>query len=159
MKAAIGNTRRALMRGGLTLVATAVLGCATQETKSNTIEVDVTGVDSIPKLIEAIKKAAKGRLPDSMPDSEFVSEFARVFVENARAAAEQGFKIPEWILDKLPTRKVVFPALGIMMFTAYGIKFIIPVGAVIAATLGSIGMMGVAIVSAINAMLNTFEKV
>lgn len=93
-----------------------------------------------------------------MPDSDFISEFARVFVENARAAAEQGFKIPQWVLDKLPTRKVVLPALGIMIFTAYGIKFIIPVGAVIAATLGSIGMMGVAILAAINTLFNNKSK-
>ena len=158
MKSKIGNTRRTLVGGGLTFVAAALFGCATQETKSNTVEVDVTGVDSIPKLIEAIKKAGKGRLPNSIPDSTFISEFARVFVENARAAAEQGFKIPEWVLDKLPAQKVVFPALGIMMFTAYGINFIIPVGTVIAATLGSIAIMGLAILAAISAMLNNNSK-
>jgi hypothetical protein len=113
----------------------------------------------VPKLIQAIKKAARGRLPDSMPDTEFISEFARTFVQNARAAAENGFKIPQWVLDKLPARKVVFPVLGVMIFTAYGIPFAIPVATVIYAVLGSIVLMTTAILAAIRALVQPSSKI
>jgi hypothetical protein len=121
--------------------------------------VDISGVDSVPKLIQAIKKAAKGRLPESMPDSEFISQFAHTFVKNARAAADNGFRIPQWVLDKLPARKVAFPILGVMIFTAYGIKFVIPVSTVITAVLGSIVLMTSAIVSAISELISPSTKV
>lgn len=85
-----------------------------------------------------------------MPDSKFISEFARVFVENARAAAEQRFKIPEWVFDRLPMRKVVLPALGMMIYTMYGIKFVIPIGVIVGAMLESIGVMRVAILAEMN---------
>lgn len=151
--------RRSLINGSLALLLMSAFGCATQPPKPTPIEVDVSGVDSVPKLIQAIKKAAAGRLPDRMPDTEFISEFARTFVENARAAAENGFKIPQWVLDKLPARKVVFPVLGVMIFTAYGIQFAIPVATVITAVLGSIALMTTAIIAAISALFQPSSKI
>ncbi len=151
--------RRSLINGSLALLLMSAFGCSTQPPKPAPIEVDVSGVDSVPKLIHAIKKAAAGRLPDRMPDTEFISEFARTFVDNARAAAENGFKIPQWVLDKLPTRKVVFPVLGVMIFTAYGILFAIPVETVIVAVLGSIALMVTAILVAIRVLLQSNAKV
>jgi hypothetical protein len=151
--------RRSLINGSLALLLMSAFGCATQPPKPTPIEVDVSGVDSVPKLIQAIKKAAAGRLPDHMPDTEFISEFARTFVENARAAAENGFKIPQWVLDKLPARKVVFPVLGVMIFTAYGIQFAIPVATVITAVLGSIALMTTAIIAAISALFQPSSKI
>lgn len=149
--------RRSLISGSFALLLTSALGCASRPPKP--IEVDVSGVDSVPKLIQAIKKAAGGRHPDSMPDTEFISQFARTFVQNARAAAENGFKIPQWVLDKLPARKVGFPILGVMIFTAYGIPFAIPVATVITAVLGSFALMTTAILAAFSALVNPSLRV
>lgn len=149
--------RRLLINGSFALLLTSAFGCATQPSKP--IEVDVSGVDSVPKLIQAIKKAARGRLPESMPDKEFISQFARTFVQNARAAADNGFRIPQWVLDKLPARKAAFPLLGVMFFTAYGVQFAIPVSTVITATLGSIAIMTTAIVAAISALVKPSTKI
>ena len=151
--------RRSLVNGSLAVLLIAAFGCTSQPPKPPPIEVDVSGVDSVPKLIQAIKKASGGRLPDHMPDTEFISEFARVFVKNARAAAENGFKIPQWVLDKLPARKVVLlvpavmPFLGLVEFTFLGAAFTVPVAGVITAVLGSIVLMTTAIFAAINALL------
>lgn len=71
------------------------------------------------------------------------------------AAAENGFKIPQWVLDKLPARKVVFPILGVMVITLFGIEFLIPVATVITAVLGSIALMATAILAAISALLQS----
>jgi hypothetical protein len=151
--------RRSLINGSLALLLISAFGCTTQPPKPTPIKVDVSGVDSVPKLIQAIKKAAGGRLPDNMPDAEFISEFARTFVQNARAAAENGFKIPQWVLDKLPTRKVVFPVLGVLIFTPYGIPLAIPVATVIYAVLGSIVLMTTAILGAISALFQPNAKI
>lgn len=145
--------RRSLINGSLALLLTSIFGCSSQPPKPTPIEVDVSGVNSVPKLIQAIKRAAGGRLPDSMSNTEFISEFARTFVQNARAAAENGFKIPQWVLDKLPARKVGFPVLGVMIFTAYGISLAIPVATVITAVLGSFVLMTTAIFAAISALV------
>jgi len=148
MSQTINFQRRSLINGSLALAMASAFGCVSQPAKP--IEVDVSGVDSVPKLIQAIKNAARGRLPATMPDTEFIGQFARTFVKNARAAADNGFKIPQWVLDKLPARKVAFPALGVMIFTAYGIEFVIPTSTVIIAVLGSIVLMTTAILSAIS---------
>jgi len=63
------------------------------------------------------------------------------------------------VLDKLPARKVVFPVLGVMIFTAYGIQFAIPVATVITAVLGSIALMTTAIIAAISALLQPGSKI
>jgi hypothetical protein len=94
-----------------------------------------------------------------MPDTSFISEFARTFVQYAREAAENGFKIPQWVLDKLPARKVVVPVLGVMIFTAYGIEFVIPVAPVIVAVLGSIALMTTALVAAISELVQPKSKI
>ncbi len=160
MQSTHGLQRRSLLNGGLALLLTSAFGCSFQPPKPKPIAVDVTGIDSVPKLIQAIKRAANGKLPASMPDTDFILEFARTFVQNARAAAENGFKIPQWVLDKLPARKVALvPFLGVMIFTAYGIKFVIPVAAVIVAVLGSIALMTTAIVAAISAMVQPNSKI
>jgi hypothetical protein len=140
------------------LIASAY-GCSTQPQKPTSIDVDVSGVDTIPKLIEAIRKAGGQWLPNRIPDAEFIKEFARTFVQNARAAAESGFKIPQWVLDSLPARKVVVPVLGVMIFTAYGIQFVIPVATVVTAVLGSMALMTTAVVAAISAMVQPSSKI
>jgi hypothetical protein len=143
----IVSKRRLVVQALFGAAVATTYGCSLQKPKS--IEVDVSGVDSVPKLIAAIKKAGGRWLPDSMPDTPFVHEFAQAFVANAHAAAQLGYAIPRWVLDKVPTRKVVFPALGLMIIPFAGIEFVIPVATVIVAVLGSILIMTAAIVSAI----------
>lgn len=163
MRSPHNRQRRSLINGAIALLFTSAYGCSSQppkpKPKPKPIEVDVTRIDSVPKLIQAIKQAAGGRLPESMPDASFISEFARTFVQNARAAAENGFNIPQWVLDKLPARKVVVPVLGVMLFTAYGIQFVIPVATVVVAVLGSMALMTTAIVVAIREIIQPKSKI
>lgn len=128
--------------------------------ESKAIEVDVAGVSNVPSLITAIKKAAGGLLPNSVKDAEFRAEIARVFVQNARAAAEKGYRIPKWVLEKLPHhRKVVFPFLGVATFAILGVLFTVPVSTIIIAVLASMVIMSVAVSAAIKAMVNKPRQV
>ncbi|MEN9493700.1 MAG: hypothetical protein RJA63_4149 [Pseudomonadota bacterium] len=147
--------RRIAIQSCLALAIAASYGCSTQPMKPTSIAVDVFGVDTVPKLIDAIKRAGGKWLQDSIPDTEFIKAFAHTFVQNAWAAAENGFKIPQWVLDKLPARKVVFPILGVMVITLFGIEFLIPVATVITAVLGSMALMATAILAAIGALLKS----
>lgn len=145
--------RRSVIKYSLALLIAPVVGCSSQPQKPTSVEVDVSGVDTVPKLIEAIKKAGGPWRADTTPDTHFIKEFARTFVQNARAAAQKGFKIPQWVLDKLPARKVAFPVLGLMIFNAYGINFVIPVGTVVTAVLGSFALMTTAVIAAVREIL------
>lgn len=97
-------------------------------------------------------------LPKSLPDKEFYKEFAKVFVANARAAADHGFQIPEWVLERLPKRKVIFPVLGIAIFTVYGVTFAVPVATIMAAVLASFAIMVTAVVAALRATVSAVTK-
>ena len=122
------------------------------------IEVDVSNVKDVPSLIAAIRRAGGNLLPKSLPDKEFYIAFAKVFVANARAAADHGFQIPEWVLERLPKRKVIFPVLGIAIFTIYGITFAVPVATIMAAVLASFAIMVTAVVAALHAAVSTATK-
>lgn len=122
------------------------------------IQVDVTGVTDVPGLISAIRKSAGSLLPVSITDDELRAEIAKVFVANVHAAAELGFQIPQWILYKMPQRKVVFPVLGIAIFWIGGIQFAIPVATIITAVLASMAIMAVAVSVAIGAMISSMES-
>lgn len=122
------------------------------------IPVDVSGVKNVPSLIRAIKKAAGNLLPDSVKDAEFRAEIARVFVKNARAAAAQGYRVPRWVLNRLPNQRVVFPVLGIAFFAIHGIYFAVPVSTIIVAVIASIVLMTVAISAAIKAMVEEVKE-
>lgn len=117
------------------------------------ITVDVSGVTDVPSLILAIKKAAGNLLPASIKDEVFHAELAKIFVENAHAAAEHGFHIPQWILDKLPNRKVFFViplVLGVAVLMINGVPFRVAVKTIISAVLASIVLMATAISAAIH---------
>lgn len=121
--------------------------------KPEPISVDVSGVTDVPSLILAIRKTAGGLLPASIKDGEFHAEFAKIFVGNAHAAAEHGFHVPQWILDKLPSRKVFFAiplALGVAVLMINGVPFRIAVETIISAVLASIVLMASAITNAIH---------
>lgn len=123
------------------------------------VVVDVAGVTDVPSLIAAMKRQAGNLLPKHLADKEFYAEFAKVFVEHARSAADIGYQVPEWILDKLPHRKVVIPALGLAIFALGGVTFVIPVGTIIAAVIASIAVMTIALVAAIRAAVSAASAV
>lgn len=152
--------RKALMMG----MATPLLVCfprivlAEELVAEKPIEVNVEGVTNVKSLIRAMRTAAGGLLPDSIKDSEFRAEIARVFVKNARAAAEQGYKVPKWVLERLHLRKVVFPFLGLATFFIAGILFTVPVSTIIIAVLASMAIMTVAVTAAIGEAVKPTNK-
>lgn len=141
------------------MLASLVLPIAASAAPGAPIHVDVAGVTDVPSLIAAIKRAAGSLLPTKMPDKEFYPHFAKVFVENARSASDVGYLVPDWILDRLPQRKVVFPLLGIAIFTLYGIQFAVPVATIVTAVLASIGLMTLALVAALRAAVQTASSI
>ena len=155
-KQQIDKTRRTLLSIGVLSALAFMSGCATQSKKLGPIQVDVSGVKDVPSLIAAIKKSAGSLLPASVTDETFYKEFANSFVKNARAAADLGYSIPQWVLDKLPSqRKVVVPLLGVAVFMLGGVLFAVPVSTVILAVLASIFLLGAAIISAISALFSS----
>lgn len=152
----IGKSRRSILTAGVISALAFMAGCATQTKKNGPIQVDVSQVKDVPTLIAAIKKSAGNLLPASITDETFYKEFANSFVKNARAAADLGYAIPRWVLDKLPPqRKVVLPFLGVAMFMLGGVAFAVPVSTVIIAVLASIVLLGSAIISAIGALFSS----
>ncbi len=152
----IDINRRSILAAGVISALAFMTGCATQVKNTGPIQVDVSDVKDVPSLIAAIKKSAGSLLPASIADETFYKEFANTFVKNARAAADIGYSIPKWVLEKLPPqRKVVFPALGIAVFMFSGVLFAVPVTTVIIAVLASILLLGSAILTAIGALFSS----
>jgi hypothetical protein len=115
------------------------------------IKVDVSKVKDVPSLIAAIRKAGAHVLPKDIPDEVFYKEFATKFVENAKSAVKRGYKIPDWILDKLPLEEKVFiPPFGMVAFTLAGALFVLPLDVIFIAVLGSIILMSTLIDDAID---------
>lgn len=151
-----GMNRRKLLLALASIPLITLSGCVSNPPKKEVpIEVDVKDVKDVPTLIAAIRKSAGNLLPSAFKDEDFYDSIAEKFVANARAAADLGYKIPQWVLDKLPyKRKVVLPFLGIALFTYAGIAFAVPVSTVILAVLASIVLMTVAIGKAIAALFS-----
>jgi hypothetical protein len=122
------------------------------------IELDTSTVTNIPSLIAAIRKAAGNRIPTHYSDSDFHKELAQVFVEYAHAAADNGYPIPDWVLQKIPRRKVgvLFPSFIIMVF--FGVPIKIAVAVIFMAVIASVALMTVAILSAIAALWFILES-
>lgn len=145
--------RRAFIKTGAAFPLLFLVACASSPKKIGPIEVDVSNVKDIPSLIAAIKKAGGKLLPESLKDEEFYEKFAGIFVKNARAAADLGYKIPQWVLDKLPHKKsVALPVLGVAVFAVAGVMFAVPVSTLIISVLASIVLMMYAIGAAITAI-------
>ena len=152
----IDKKRRSIFTAAVASALVLMVGCATQSKKQDPIQVDVSEVTDVSSLIAAIKKSGGSLLSATIPDETFYKEFANSFVNNARAAAELGYSIPKWVLDKLPPqRKVVLPLLGVAMFMFGGVAFAVPVSTVIIAVLASIVLLGSAIISAISALFSS----
>lgn len=151
----VNKKRRDILKAGIAIPFALLVACSSAPKKSGPINVDISNVKDIPSLILAIKQSAGNLIPTSIKNEDFFAEFADVFVKNARAAADHGYAIPQWILDKLPpNKKVVFPILGVAILTISGVQVAIPVATLIVAVLASIPLMMVAILSAISYALS-----
>lgn len=126
-------------------------GCATTRPRPEVVDVDVTGVDSLSKLIAAIRKVGSDWLPEKFmkDEREFYNEIARGFVKNVHAAIDQGFAVPQWLVGMLPARKVVLPALGVLALRLGPVAYRVPMKTVFQAVLGSVFLMKDALVLAI----------
>lgn len=148
----INRSRRNAVKMLMAAPALLLMPCAAHAQKMEPIPVDVSGVTDVPSLIRAIRKAAGGLLPASIKDEVFHAEFAKVFVKNARAAAEHGLRIPQWVLDKLPARKafVFIPlAAAVIVLMINGVPFSVAVETIITAVLASIVLMASSVTNAI----------
>lgn len=164
MKNQLDLKRRNLLKIGLTSPLLFLSACVYKQNqplikeavqvepkKAEAIKVDVSKVKDVPSLIAAIKKAGAHVLPKDIPDEVFYKEFAKTFVENAKSAVKRGYKIPEWILNKLPLDdKVVVPAFGMVAFTLAGALFVLPLDVIFIAVLGSILLMSALVDNAID---------
>ena len=151
----INKSRRNAIKMLMAAPALLLMPCAAHAQKIEPIPVDVSGVTDVPSLIRAIQKAAGSLLPASIKDEVFHAGFAKAFVENARTAAERGFRIPQWVLDKLPNRKVAFViplVLGVVILMINGVPFSVAVETIITAVLASIVLMASSISDAIRSV-------
>jgi hypothetical protein len=129
-------------------------GCAEKITKpvekpKEPIEIDSSDVTDIPSLINSIRRAGGKWIPKTVKDEDFLDPFANLFITYAHAAADNGYPVPNWILSRLPNKKVIFPILGVATFPLWGITFTVPTATIITAVLGSITIMTTALVAAI----------
>lgn len=151
----INSSRRKLIQAALAIPILLIPSCANVPKKAEPIKVNTTDVKDIPSLIAAIKHACGTKLPQHIDSEDLYKQFADIFVKNARAAADRGYPIPQWVLDKLPPeRKVTFPILGVAILTIAGIEVAIPVATIILASLASIPLMMVSLLAAISYALS-----
>ena len=144
------QTRRKLLATGLALPALALTSYAQELRRPAPIPVDVSDVRDVPSLIRAMRKAAGSALPTTLKDEEFHSAFAQIFVQYAHAAADNGYLVPRWVLDRLPMRKVAAPALGFITFPVWGTYFSLSIEAIVKAVLASMALMAALIYIAMN---------
>lgn len=151
----INKSRRNAIKMLMATPALLLVSSFAQAKAPEPIMVDVSGVTDVPSLILAIKKAAGGLLPTSIKDEIFHAEFAKIFVNNARAAYERGFHVPQWILNKLPARRVLFViplVLGVAVLMINGVSFSVAVETIFTAILASIVLMASSISNAIHSV-------
>lgn len=146
--------RRQLLLAGVSAIC--LCSCVTPP-EPPPIEIKADGIKDVAGLIAAMKSAAGSRLPAKASDESFFRAFALAFVEHAREAADKyNIPVPQWVLDRLPERKVMLPviaavpALGMVAFELLGISFVIPIGTIFVAVLGSLALMTVFIVWALS---------
>ena len=82
-------------------------------------------------FIAAIRKAGAGYLPREVTLEDYYKAFAKTFVENARKAVELGMKVPQWIVDKLPNKKVALEKENgdrlLIAIVLFGIIYLVPI--------------------------------
>lgn len=106
-------------------------------------------IKNLQDLIEEMKLSAGSKAPKEINLKEVYKVLATAFVDYAHDAIRLGIKLPESIAKRLPLqKKTVVPAL--MIFTLWGVKFILPISTFFKVVLGSLGVMYVFIAAAID---------
>jgi ABC-type dipeptide/oligopeptide/nickel transport system permease component len=132
----------------LTAIAIAPIISFGNTDQQKTVFIDANSFKTLDQLIEQIKKAAGDKQPKNIDKNDIYKIFAEAFVKYAKDAIDLGIKIPDEIIKMLPAgKKVMVPAL--VIFTLWGIKFIVPIAAFFEAILGSIAVMIIFIIAAI----------
>ncbi len=107
--------------------------CVTNPEKHNPgpISVDTQNVKDLDGLILAIRKAGGDLLPSSLTVQDWYKVIAKTFVDNARKAADLGMQVPQWVMDKLPSKKVAYVKDEVKPETValviLGVIFLIPI--------------------------------
>lgn len=128
-----------------------LLTACTGKEKTRVVRLDPEKIKSLDDLIREIKIGAGDKLPQNLDVRDIYKRLAEAFVEYAHDAIQAGVNIPNAIRNKLPmNKKVVIPAL--MIFTMWGVQFIIPIASFFNAILGSIAVMGIFIYTAITSV-------
>jgi hypothetical protein len=154
----MGNTTVS-RRTALVMALSSVFGlisCAGQPAKPDPIVIDTTGITDLNGLVHAIKQTGASRLPQSVSDESIFAALANSFVDNARDAADKyGVRIPSWILDKIPSKKVNWDKPNKEDFwialTIFGVAYFLPGLFVFSLILASLVVMGRYILDAIKA--------
>lgn len=151
----INQFRRKYFLIGLVTPVLLFTACVGRGATPLPIQVDVAGVTDVPGLIRAIRKSAGKSIPDSVRDEEFHAALAKVFVQNARSAVAQGYRVPDSLLSEIPSSGTsgFLPVLGVAIFTIYNVTFMVPVATIIAAVLASLTIMMAALYAAIRALV------
>lgn len=146
--------RRSLSLGAACFIIFPIfMGCAEKE-KTKIVYLDPNKIKNLDDLVREIKIGASDRLPSNIELHEIYKKLADAFVEYSQDALQAGIAIPSIIRDKLPKKKkIVVPAM--MIFTLWGIKFIIPIATFFNAVLGSLAVMAVFISAAITSALSS----
>ena len=115
-------------------------------------------IKNLQDLIQEMKLSAGSKAPKEINLKEVYKVLAAAFVDYAHDAIRLGIKLPESISKRLPLqKKIAVPAL--MIFTLWGIKFILPIASFFKVILGSLGVMYVFIAAAIDEKTKPMKKV
>lgn len=138
------------------LLATLSLsGCISpKEDQPPIVVIDPQKVSNLKDLVDTIIKGAGKFAPTSINFDQIYSVLAASFVEKIEDAIKLGIEIPRKILDLLPDFKKTFvpviPAgVATMMFSLYGVYYVIPIASLFKVVLGSFLVMFVFIKKAI----------
>ncbi len=155
-------TTRRLQLKMLALVPIAQITACSNTNEVKIVNLDHQRVKNFNDLIREIKLSIGKRSTDNSNDQEIYSILADSFVKHAQEAINLGTKIPEDILNKLPLkRKTVAPALAVpamMFFTISNVQFMIPIALFFDIILGSLGVMLIFILTAINSFTSKDKK-
>jgi len=124
-----------------------VPSCATTSSKPpGPFLINTEGVEDLNGFIAAIQKAGAGYLPSSLTVEDYYEAFAKTFVDNARKAIDFGMQFPEWIIEKLPNKKVDFDQNdkenALIAVTLAGVVFLLPAGWFYIVTIASFLTLG-----------------
>jgi hypothetical protein len=127
---------------------------ARREALDKIVRIEATDVKTgdLDDLIRVIKKKGGAPLSTATVPS-ITNDLARAFVDYAWVAVDKGYPIPAAIVRRLPPRKAVFPALGLMFFTVGSVAFAIPVATFFMAALAAVVVSGSLLLVAVSALL------